>query len=813
VLSKATLAESLQRRLLTLAAVFLFLYSLALTLSPAVRARSWAVDLRWSHWIGFAVWAAAFAFAHVRIRRKLPDSDPLLLPIAGLLSGWGLLTIWRLDTVFGLRQTVWLAVSVGLMIVSLNWNSNLNFLRRYRYLWLIGGLVLTALTLILGVNPQGGGPRLWLGCCGFYFQPSEPLKLLLIIYLAAYLADLTPYTRQRTSILLPTVLLTGIALLILIIQRDLGTASIFIFIYATMVYLATGRKSLLLTSLLILVIAGLIGYLFVDVIHTRLEMWLNPWVDPSGRGYQIVQSLMAVANGGLPGRGPGLGFPTLVPVALSDFIFAAIAEEGGLVLTVALLIVLAALVMRGFRTAVGSAGHFRRLLAGGVAAYFGAQSILIIGGNLRLLPLTGVTLPFVSYGGSSLLTVFLAVAMLLHVSNRGDEEPAPLPRPSPYLALSALLLSGLLAAALVDFWWAIVRGPDLLSRTDNPRRAIADLYVRRGSLLDRNNLPINTTQGTSGDYARVYDYPQLAATAGFTDPVFGQTGLEAGLDTHLRGLQGNPTFPVWWDRLLYGFPPPGLDMRTSIDLSVQQAADRLLADHKGAAVLVDANRGEVLAMASHPTFDPGRLVQERSVLTNPDSPLVNRATQGKYPVGSILGLFEDTSRLESGKLPNGSALEALVRKLGFYDSPELPLATAPPASPGGIAHLAISPLQMALAAASVSAGGNRPPAWIALAANTPTEGWVILPAAGDSTRIYSAEAVKQEIESRRAEGSPFWEDLGRAGSSTAPVTWYLGGTLPDWPGTPLAAVVALEEDNPSLAQAIGRAMLTAAIQP
>lgn len=811
--SKGSLAETIQSRLLALAAVFLFLYCVTLTLSPAVRAQSWGVNLRWGQWIGFGVWVVLFALSGWQIRKQLPDSDPLLLPIAAIFSGWGVLTIWRLDPTFGMRQTLWLAVSLGLLIWSLRWESSLNFLRRYRYLWLVGGLALTALTLIFGVNPLGGGPRLWLGCCGFYFQPSEPLKLLLVIYLAAYLADRTPASQRLTSLFLPTLFLSGVALLILVVQRDLGTASIFIFIYATMLYLATGRKRFVIASILILIIAGLLGYLYVDAIRTRLDVWLNPWVDPSGRAYQVLQSLMAVANGGLPGRGPGIGFPTLVPVALSDFIFVAIAEEGGLLLTIPLLILLAALMMRGFRAAVGAPGHFRRLLAGGIASYFGAQSLLIIGGNLRLLPLTGVTLPFVSYGGSSLVTSFLALAILLHISNRGDEEPAPLPRPLPYLALSGFLLAGLTAAALCNFWWALVRGPDLLTRSDNPRRSIGDSYVRRGSLLDRNNLPINASEGLPGDYRRVYLYPQLAATVGFTDPVFGQAGLEAGLDAHLRGLQGNPSSSVWWDRLLYGFPPPGLDMRTSLDLSVQRAADQGLTDHKGAAILLDAQRGEVLAMASHPTFDPSKLAEELAILRNPDSPLLNRATQGKYLAGSALRLFEQAGVIEAGMPLTDSARETLFRKLGFYDAPTLALETAPAVSPTAASELTVSPLQMVLAAAALSADGARPPAWITLAADTPTQGWVILPASGSSSSIYSPETVRQEAASQRAEGTPYWEFIGHGGTADAPVTWYLAGTLPDWPGTPLAAVVALEEKDGMAAKEIGRAMLAAAIQP
>jgi hypothetical protein len=578
-----------------------------------------------------------------------------------------------------------------------------------------------------------------------------------------------------------------------------------------MLYLATGRMRFGLASALLLLLAGSVGYAFVDVIRTRIDIWLNPWADPSGSGYQIVQSLMAVANGGLPGRGPGIGFPSLVPVAISDFIFSAIAEEGGLLLTIPLMVLLAALAMRGFRAAVGAPGNFRRLLAGGIAAYFGAQSIFIIGGNLRLLPLTGVTLPFISYGGSSLVTSFVALVFVLHISSRGDDEPAPLPRPVAYRALSAIILAGLLAASVANFWWAIVRSPDLLTRTDNPRRTIADLYVRRGSLLDRNNRPINKTVGSSGEYYRTYDYPQLGATIGFTDAVFGQSGLEAGLDPLLRGLQGNPAFSVWWNHLLYGFPPPGLDMRTSLDLSIQEAADAALGDHTGAAVLLDARRGEILAMASHPSFDPGNLAQDPSVMEDPASPLVNRATQGEYAAGSALRLFEQAGTIQEGLPLNATTRRNLYEKLGFFGLPALPLAAAPPSPVSAAPKL--SPLKMALGVAALSSGGTRPPAWIALAADTPAQGWVILPASGDAQGVFSSEAVTQAIAPYRAESGPYWEFIAGNGDSRSPVTWYLAGTLPDWPGTPLAAVVAVEENNRPLAREIGRALISAAIQP
>lgn len=218
-------------------------------------------------------------------------------------------------------------------------------------------------------------------------------------------------------------------------------------------------------------------------------------------------------------------------------------------------------------------------------------------------------------------------------------------------------------------------------------------------------------------------------------------------------------------------------------------------------------------MASHPTYDPNKLAEERSIFDDPDSPLVNRATQGSYLAGSALDIFEQVEELEAGK-PVDEALRAeMYEKLGFYVAPALPLQAAPPARSGTTAGLTLSPMQMALAAATLSGTGSRPPAWIALAADTPTQGWVILPASGESTPVFLPESVQQTVESHAAKGTPYWESLGSSNGGASPVTWYLAGTLPDWPGTPLVAVVALEQSNPALAEEIGRAMLDAATSP
>jgi cell division protein FtsW (lipid II flippase) len=605
--------------LITLSGLFLGLFSAALTFSPIIRFQTWEVNIRYGHWLIFAVWVAVFIAAHLQTRRYLPEADPFLLPIAALLSGWGLLTIWRLFPEpafpqyfwnFGVRQTLWLMVAVTAFVAGLRLPSNLVFLRRYKYLWVTGGLSLTALTLLLGTNPTvEAGPRLWLGCCGVYFQPSEPLKLLLIVYLAAYLADRQPLSNSLLPLLAPTFIMTGLALLLLIAQRDLGTASIFVFLYMVVLYVATGKKRVIIASALILLLSAIVGYLLFDIVRLRVDAWINPWIDPSGRSYQIVQSLIAIANGGLLGRGPGLGSPAFVPIPHSDFIFAAIAEEMGFLGSIGLMILLALLVNRGLRIALRSADGFKRYLAAGLTAYLVAQSILIIGGNMRMLPLTGVPLPFVSYGGSSLLTTYLALLFLLHASQQAETRPALMPDWRRYLQLGALLLSGLTILALFAGWWGIVRAPELVARTDNMRRTINDLYVKRGSLLDRHDQPLVTSEGESGNYTRQTTLSSLGPILGYRHVVYGQAGSEASLISLLRGQEGLPAQTIWGNNLLCGRSPPGVDVHLSLDAGRQGTASRLLVDRTAAQMLMNADSGDILAMVSHPAFDPSQVDQ------------------------------------------------------------------------------------------------------------------------------------------------------------------------------------------------------------
>ncbi len=834
------------------------------------------------HWVGLTIWLLLVYLAHRQLVRRLPESDPYLLPLGVLLSGWGLLTIWRLEPSFGARQSLWLCLATILLMVGLRLPANLNFLREYKYIWLTGGLLLTALTIVFGTNPLGSGPRLWLGCCGVYFQPSEPLKFLLIVYLAAFLADRQVFLTKRQGVhlpllplLAPTIVMSGLALLLLVVQRDLGTATIFMLLYTVMIYLGTNRQGILVIGVLSILLAGVIGYALFDVVQLRIDAWINPWLDPSGRSYQIVQSLLAVANGGLLGRGPGMGSPRLVPVALSDFIFSAMVEEAGLVGALGLILALGMLAERGLRAALRAPNGFRRFLAAGITVHLVFQSILIIGGNLRTLPLTGVTLPFVSYGGSSLVTTYLSLLILLMVSHVAEEEhPAPISSLRPYRLLSIFLSMGLASLALAAGWWTIFRGPDLLTRTDNPRRAINERFVKRGSLLAANGDVLAESLGSPGSYQRRYTDPSLGSILGYSHPVYGQAGLEASLDPYLRGTQGNPALVVWWNHLLYGQPPPGLNVRTTLNLSLQQFADQLLMGHQGALVLLNAESGEVLVMASHPTFDPNHLDENwQSLVSDPAAPLLNRAVQGLYPAGSSLGPFLWEAFLDKGSLPSAPAqlshmvagslqsctifpgasvsweqavgsgcpgalaelgtflgsesLLDLYQNLGFYTPPQMRLPAASDQPPNqfndpaeaalGLAGPMLSPLQVALGAATLSADGKLPSPSLSLAVQIPQAGWEVLPNLQASRPVFPAEIARQAALSLAVPNQPFWQSLGSTFPSPenpdAAYTWFMGGTLPDWQGTHFSLVVVIEESNPELAQTIGQSMLSAAVQP
>ncbi len=413
----------IERRLLMTAGLFLFVNFLALTITRS--------DTQPTGWIHFIVWIACAFIGETILERYLPGHDPLLYPTTMFLSGWGLILIDRLAPNFADRQTIWLIVSVIAMLLVAITPHILRWLRQFRYILLLFGILLLLGTIALGTNPSGAvnAPQLWLGFGAIFFQPSEVLKIILVAFLASYLAEQFPAIRTglvegkrwqlsiSPRVLGPIVLMWSICVLILVWQRDLGTAILFFTIFILLLYVASGSSLILISGAALIVIAGFVGYKAFPVVQLRMDIWMNPWPEADGRAFQIVQSLFAFAAGGPFGQGVGQGSPTYIPVVHSDFVFSALAEEWGLLGTVTVIACIAILVARGLQIAIRQERRsFLSLLAVGLSLLIATQSFLIMAGVLKIVPLTGVTLPYLSYGGSSLLASFVIVGLLLRLS-------------------------------------------------------------------------------------------------------------------------------------------------------------------------------------------------------------------------------------------------------------------------------------------------------------------------------------------------------------------------------------------------------------
>ncbi|NLN69792.1 MAG: FtsW/RodA/SpoVE family cell cycle protein [Chloroflexi bacterium] len=851
------------------AGVVILTYGLILTLAPAIRYHAGLERFQFQHWIGILAWFLSFSVLHHQTQRHLPESDPYLLPLAALLSGIGLLTIWRLFPSLGLRQMAWLVLACLLGLIVVNFPRLLQFLRRYKYIWLVLGLLLTGLTIFLGTNPQGEGSTRWLYVFGIHFQPSEPLKLLLIAYLAGFFTDQLTVRGKQFEVFLPTLVVTGLALMHLIFQGDLGTAIIFMLIYLAMLFTSGGSLWVFWLTPVLIAIAGLAGYMLTDIVQLRIDAWLKPFSDPTGATYQVVQSMIAIAEGNLIGTGAGLGSPGLIPVAVSDFIFSALAEELGLLGIAAVIVLFFLLIYRGIKIAASTNNSFYRHLSLGLTFYFGIQGILIIGGNIGLLPLTGVTLPLLSYGGSSLVVSFLGVLTLLTISHQPESDNQTKTIPLPRYALIGVILVlffiiEIIGASLLSFWFS----PALVDRPENPRWIIDDRFVQRGEIVDRDNQTIITNTGITGNFSRTSDHIPLYPVIGYTDPVFGQTGIEATMFNYLRGKIGYTFATQFRQRLLYNQPPKGLDVRLTIDLGLQRSADDLLEGYQGAIVIMNAASGEILTMASHPYFDAAYLQEDwDTLLVDETAPLLNRATQGLYPPGATLFPFiiiddalistqlqepEDRLTVKTADLncalkpqkpltwqsiiANGcqtaqmtvaadvgsDALINLYADLGFFTSPQLHLPVADAAASNtidlnaffsGEGNFKLSPLQMTMAVSTLSNQGVLPGPRIVNAYNDPVEGWSTLPKLQANVETFDAVSINRVNNLLRQSNYPYWQVVSTVMTEDQqPVTWFIAGTSADWQGQPIATVVVLELDAPSLAESIGRALIEEAIQ-
>ena len=372
--------------------------------------------------------------AHVAVRRLAPDADGILLPLAGLLNGIGYVFIVRLDEsqadtgrLAGL-QAVWTAVGIGAFIATLLVIRRSRDLERYRYTFAALGLGLLALPLLPVIGRTINGSRIWISLGPLNFQPGEAAKIVLAIFFAGYLVErrellalstfrIGPLHLPDPKHLGPILLAWAVSLGVMTLQRDLGSSLLFFVLFVVMLWIATGRTTYLTIGGTLFLAGAAFAYTQFSHVRDRVEIWLDPWPVAQDAGYQIVEASFALADGGIAGTGIALGTPTRIPEVETDFIFAAIGEELGLLGATAVLCAFLLMVGAGLRIALRAESAFDTLLAAGLTTLLGVQAFIIIGGITRTLPLTGVTLPFVSYGGSSLVLNYVLLALLLRISD------------------------------------------------------------------------------------------------------------------------------------------------------------------------------------------------------------------------------------------------------------------------------------------------------------------------------------------------------------------------------------------------------------
>lgn len=375
--------------------------------------------------VAFAA-TAAFFLVSVFWEYSGYRGDPVLLPVVAALTATGLVFLYRLYPVYGTRQFAWLLAGLAALVLTTRFLVDFRFLSEYKYIYALAGLIVLLLPIFFG--KEQGGAKSWLSFGLFSVQPSEFVKILVVLFLAAYLSENRPALTMgsggpgRLSLpglqeWGPLACMWGVSLLLLVFQRDLGTALIYFSTFLAMVYAATSRVLYVVFGLIMFLAGGAFSYLLYGHVRSRILVWLNPWPYINDAGYQVTQSLFALGSGGVLGAGLNQGYPKFIPAVHTDFIFAAISEETGLFGGAGIILLFIIIVYRGIKLSLQTGDEFAALAASGLTALLGLQTFIIIGGVTGLLPLTGVTLPFMSYGGSSLVANFILLGLLLNISH------------------------------------------------------------------------------------------------------------------------------------------------------------------------------------------------------------------------------------------------------------------------------------------------------------------------------------------------------------------------------------------------------------
>lgn len=641
---------------------------------------------------------AAFAAAHIGVRIFAPGADPAILPVVFTLSGIGITFVTRLQPDASLGQVIFLFLGVALMVGTLAVVKNLEVVKRYKYVLGIAGIILLVLPMFIGTEIYGS--KLWIKIGGFQFQPGEFAKVLIVLFLAGYLAEnrelLSISNRTvlgikfpRLRLLYPLFIVWGVCLLVVAFERDLGSALLFYTIFLIMLYVATGRVSYVIIGLALLAIGAFGMYQIMSHVQVRVAIWLDPFSDAQNLGYQIVQSLFSLADGGLAGVGIGKGMADIIPVVASDMIFAAIGEEMGLLGGSAVLLLFMLFAVRGLTTAARAKSDLAAFSAAGLTAAISFQAFTIVGGVTKLIPLTGVTLPFMSQGGSSLLASFVIVALLLRAGDEATGRSTEIANTSTDLATAGyrttvrgshmrrpaldtpesgllgrvalanrltrtvFLFTALFAVLIGNITYIqVIKASEYQDMPSNNHTINKARFIKRGSIITADGLTLaESVQQADGTYARSYPNGNLAAhVVGYYSQQYGTMGIE---NTQNDTLTGSKDYSSWQNALnsLAGISEPGNSVQLTIDSRIQRAAEQALAGRVGAIVALDPRSGAVLAWASAPTFDNTNIqaaIEAANASGGADTSMYDRATLALYTPGSTFKVLTLASALENG---------------------------------------------------------------------------------------------------------------------------------------------------------------------
>ncbi|HEU4462028.1 MAG TPA: FtsW/RodA/SpoVE family cell cycle protein [Solirubrobacterales bacterium] len=389
-----------------------------------------------------AYFLAICVATHILLRIRLPNADPYLFPLVATLTAFGLVMIYRIDETLARDQANWFVLGLVLFALTITFLRDYEVLERYRYTIAIGGLLILLAPRLPGIGQQVNGAYLGIKIGPLAFQPAEFTKIAIVIFLASYLREhrevLIVGARRVLGVTLPPLkhfgpmlVVWGASMFMLVFIRDLGSSLMFFAAFLALLYVATGRFSFVVIGMAMFLLGAWFFASTVPHVHDRIEIWLHPYNDPQGTGYQILQSIFAQADGGLFGKGFGQALiivpgtdDALLPAAQTDTIYSLIVNEVGLFGACGVILVYLLIAARGFKIALLANDGFSKLLATGLTAVFAIQAFVIVGGVTRVIPLTGVTLPFISYGGSSILANFVLLALLLLISDRARREAA-----------------------------------------------------------------------------------------------------------------------------------------------------------------------------------------------------------------------------------------------------------------------------------------------------------------------------------------------------------------------------------------------------